>query len=223
MGLEVPDRALTHLLLIALGYVLGSLPWGYWLPRLLVGVDIRALGSGNAGATNVWRTLGFKLGLAVALLDIAKGAAAALLGRWLGHDLIGVLAGVAAMVGHWRPLFMGFARGGKTVATTGGVALAVALFPALAAAGTWIAVFLATRYASVASLAGALALPAFAVLFGASWPVLAFTIGAAVAIVLLHRTNIARLLAGEEHRIALRRRRPAPLGPSGAPLHSKRV
>jgi glycerol-3-phosphate acyltransferase PlsY len=223
VGLEVPDRALTQLLLIALGYVLGSLPWGYWLPRLLVGVDIRALGSGNAGATNVWRTLGFKLGLAVALLDIAKGAAAALLGRWLGDDLIGVLAGVAAMVGHWRPLFMGFARGGKTVATTGGVALAVALFPALAAAGTWIAVFLATRYASVASLAGALALPAFAVLFGASWPVLAFTIGAAVAIVLLHRTNIARLLAGEEHRIALRRRRPASLGPSGAPLHSKRV
>jgi glycerol-3-phosphate acyltransferase PlsY len=223
VGLEVPDRALTQLLLIALGYVLGSLPWGYWLPRLLVGVDIRALGSGNAGATNVWRTLGFKLGLAVALLDIAKGAAAALLGRWLGDDLIGVLAGVAAMVGHWRPLFIGFARGGKTVATTGGVALAVALFPALAAAGTWIAVFLATRYASVASLAGALALPAFAVLFGASWPVLAFTIGAAVAIVLLHRTNIARLLAGEEHRIALRRRRPASLGPSGAPLHSKRV
>jgi glycerol-3-phosphate acyltransferase PlsY len=192
---------------------------------LLVGVDIRTVGSGNPGATNVWRTFGFKLGLAVALLDIAKGAAAALLGVWLGDDLIGVLAGVAALVGHWRPLFLRFARGGKTVATTGGVALALALFPALAAAGTWIVVFLATRYASVASLAAALALPAFAVLFGASWPVLAFTVGAAVAIVVLHRTNIARLLAGEEHRIELRRRRAPTVGAgaSRTPLHSKRA
>jgi acyl phosphate:glycerol-3-phosphate acyltransferase len=101
----------------------------------------------------------------------------------------------------------------------------VALFPALAAAGTWIVVFLATRYASVASLAGAVALPAFAVLFGSSWPVLAFTAGAAVAIILLHRTNIARLLAGEEHRIELRRRRAPTVGAggSGTPLHSKRA
>ena len=88
------------------------------------------LGSGNPGATNVWRTLGFKFGIAVALLDIGKGAAAALLGLWVGGDLVGVLAGVAAMIGHWRPLFLGFARGGKMVATTGGVALAVAPLPA---------------------------------------------------------------------------------------------
>ena len=105
------------------------MPWGYWLPLLLRGVDIRTLGSGNPGATNVWRTLGFKFGIAVALLDIAKGAAAALLGLWLGGDLVGVLAGVAAMIGHWRPLFLGFARGGKIVATTGGVALASRRWP----------------------------------------------------------------------------------------------
>lgn len=203
--------------------MLGSLPWGYWLPRLLVGVDIRTVGSGNAGATNVWRTLGFKLGLAVAFLDIAKGAAAALLARWLGDDLIAVLAGVAAMVGHWRPLFFGFARGGKTVATTGGVALALAVFPALAAAATWIVVFLATRYASVASLAAAVSLPLFALFFGSSWPVVAFTGGAAVAIIVLHRTNIARLLAGEEHRIQLRRRPAGRLGGSPPPLESKRI
>jgi acyl phosphate:glycerol-3-phosphate acyltransferase len=198
------------------------MPWGYWLPRLLVGVDVRTLGSGNPGATNVWRTLGFKLGLAVAALDIAKGAAAALLARWLGGDLIAVLAGVAALAGHWRPLFLGFARGGKTVATTGGVALALAVLPALAAAGTWIVLFLATRYASVASIGAALALPVFALLFGSSWPVLAFTAGAAVAIMILHRANVRRLLAGEENRIALRRRRPS-LGSPGAPLESKRV
>ena len=163
---------------------------GYWLPLVLRRVDVRTLGSGNAGATNVWRTLGFKMGLAVALLDIAKGSVAAVLGLWLGSDLVGVLAGVAAMVGHWRPLFLGFARGGKIVATTGGVALAVAPFAALSAAGVWILLFLAFRYASVSSMAAAVSLPLFAWLYGASWPVLAFTGGAALAIILLHRNNI---------------------------------
>jgi glycerol-3-phosphate acyltransferase PlsY len=191
------------------------MPWGYWLPRLLRGVDIRTLGSGNPGATNVVRTLGFRFGLAVALLDVAKGAIAALLGVWLGGDLVGVLAGVAAMIGHWRPLFLGFARGGKMVATTGGVALAVATLAALAASGVWILVFLLTRYASVSSISAAISLPLWALLFDASWPVIAFTTGAAVAIVVLHRANIRRLLAGEENRIELRRPR---LGGSNAAL-----
>jgi acyl phosphate:glycerol-3-phosphate acyltransferase len=191
------------------------MPWGYWLPRVLRGVDIRTLGSGNLGATNVVRTLGFRFGLAVALLDVAKGAAAALLGLWLGGDLVGVLAGIAAMIGHWRPLFLGFARGGKMVATTGGVALAVATLPALAAAGVWILVFLLTRYASVSSIVAAISLPLWALLFDASWPVVAFTTGAAVAIVVLHRANIRRLLAGEENRMELRRPR---LGGSNAAL-----
>jgi acyl phosphate:glycerol-3-phosphate acyltransferase len=200
------------------------MPWGYWLPRLLVGADVRTLGSGNVGATNVWRSLGFKLGIAVAVLDIAKGAAAAGLGLWLADDLVAVLGGCAAMVGHWRPLFVGFARGGKIVATTGGVGLAVAPLATLSAAGVWIAVFLVTRYASVASMAAAAALPLFALLYGASWPVFAFTSGAAVAIVVLHRANIARLLRGQEHRMSLRRPRPTVRGgTSGAPLQSKRV
>lgn len=181
--------------------------WGYWLPRLVSGVDIRTVGSGNTGATNVWRALGFRLAIAVALLDIGKGVAAALLGRWLGDDLIGVLAGVAAMVGHWRPLFIGFARGGKTVATTGGVGLALAPLATLSVAGIWIAVFLVTRYASVASMVAAVMLPLFALAFDASWPIVAFTAGAAVAIVVLHRTNIARLYRGTENRFELPRLR----------------
>jgi acyl phosphate:glycerol-3-phosphate acyltransferase len=191
------------------------MPWGYWLPRLLRGVDIRTLGSGNPGATNVVRTLGFRFGLAVASLDVAKGAVAALLGVWVGGDLVGVLAGVAAMIGHWRPLFLGFARGGKMVATTGGVALAVATLAALAASGVWVLVFLLTRYASVSSISAAISLPLWALLFNASWPVIAFTTGAAVAIVVLHRANIRRLLAGEENRMELRRPR---LGGSNAAL-----
>jgi glycerol-3-phosphate acyltransferase PlsY len=182
------------------------LPWGYWLPRLVAGVDVRTLGSGNVGATNVWRTVGFKLALPVALLDLAKGFAPAVLARAVDGDLVALLAGVAAMVGHWRPLFIRFARGGKTVATTGGVALALAPLPTLAAAGVWIAVFLTTRYASVASMVGAATLPLFAFLFDASTPVLAFTVAAALAIVVLHRSNIRRLRAGTEARFELRKR-----------------
>lgn len=178
---------------------------------MVAGVDVRTLGSGNIGATNVWRTLGFKLGLAVALLDIAKGAAAAALGLWLDGDLVAVLAGCAAMAGHWRPFFMRFARGGKIVATTGGVGLAVAPFATLSAAAVWIAVFLAMRYASVSSMAAAASLPLFALLYGASWPVLAFTSGGAVAIVVLHRTNIARLVRGQENKMQLRRPRASSL------------
>jgi glycerol-3-phosphate acyltransferase PlsY len=189
------------------------MPWGYWLPRIFAGVDIRTLGSGNTGATNVWRTLGFKLGVAVAVLDIAKGAAAALLGRWFGNDLIAVLAGCAAMAGHWRPLFMHFARGGKIVATTGGVGLAVAPLATLSAGVVWIVVFLVTRYASLASMIAAITLPLFALLFDASWPVVAFTAGAALAIVVLHRGNIARLAHGKESKMRLRR----PAGPGPTP------
>jgi acyl phosphate:glycerol-3-phosphate acyltransferase len=202
---------MTEALAIVAGYLLGSMPWGYWLPRLFLRFDIRTAGSGNPGATNVWRVLGFRWGLTVALLDLAKGLAAALIGRWLGGDLIGVLAGVAAMAGHWRPLFLKWGKGGKMVATTGGVGLGLATFASLAAGGVWIVVFLVTRYASVASMVSAVTLPLFAILFGASWPVVAFTVGAALGIVLLHKSNIARLFRGTENRFQLRRRR-APQG-----------
>ena len=190
---------------VAVGYVLGSMPWGYWLPRAVAGVDVRAEGSGNTGAANVWRNAGFKLGLAVALLDVAKGLAAALIGRWLGGDVVGLLAGIAATVGHWRPLFLGLGRGGKIVATTGGVAVALTPLATLGALAIWIAVFLASRYSSLASLTASVALPILAFLLDAPWPTVAFTAGAAVAIVFLHRANIGRLLSGTENRFRLRR------------------
>ena len=197
---------MRDVLLILSGYLLGSMPWGYWLPRMVTGVNIRTVGSGNTGAANVWRMQGFKLGLSVALLDLAKGLAAALLGVWLGSELVVLLAGIAALFGHWRPLFMAFARGGKIVATTGGVALALAPLATLAAAAVWIVTFLVTRYTSVASLLSAATLPLFALLFGASWLVVAFTAGAAAAIFLLHRANIGRLLNRTENRFELGRR-----------------
>jgi acyl phosphate:glycerol-3-phosphate acyltransferase len=197
---------MNDVFVILAGYVLGSTPWGYWLPRILRGVNIRKVGSGSTGAANVWRTLGFKIGLGVALLDMTKGLAAALLGIWVGGELVGLLAGIAALIGHWRPLFMGFRRGGKIVATTGGVMLALAPLATLAAATVWVCAFLATRYTSVASMISAATLPLFALLFGASWPVVAFAAGAAVAIFVLHRANIARLLSRTENRFDLGRR-----------------
>ena len=204
-------------LLIAAGYGLGSMPFAYWLPRVFRGADIRESGSGNVGASNVWRSFGWRLGLPALLLDVLKGVAAALLGRYLADELTGVLAGTAALAGHWRPLLLGFRRGGKIVATTGGVLLAVAPAAGLCACALWILVFLASRYASVASICSGASLPAFALLFHASWPVLGFTIGAGLAIAILHRSNVRRLLHGEERRStvsfsrALRRRSAASL------------
>jgi acyl phosphate:glycerol-3-phosphate acyltransferase len=191
------------------GYLLGSLPFGYWLVRVFRGEDIRHRGSGNTGATNVFRLYGRRLGIAVALLDVAKGFAAAALGLWAGGALFGVLAGAAAMLGHARPLFLGLRKGGKMVATAGGAALALAPLAALTCAGIWLATFLLTRYASVASIATALALPVFAWLYGYPWPVVVFAGAGAAAIVLLHRHNIRRLVQGTEHRFRLGRSRTA--------------
>ncbi len=198
---------MTTILLVLAGYVLGSIPSGYWLPRLLTGTDIRKVGSGNTGAANVWRTVGFKVGLAVALLDIGKGFAAALLGLLVEGELAGLLAGMGATAGHYRPLFMGFRRGGKIVATTGGVALALAPLAALATVGVWIVAFLASRYTSVASMSSAVALPVLVLVFGGSWTMIGFAGAAAVAILVLHKANIGRLVRGEENRFAFHRRR----------------
>jgi glycerol-3-phosphate acyltransferase PlsY len=200
---------MTPALAVVGGYLLGSLPFGYWLPRLLRGEDIRTRGSGNVGATNVFRVYGRTLGAAVAVLDVAKGFAAAWLGLWAGGDLVGVLAAVAAMVGHARPVFLRFQKGGKMVATGGGAALALAPLAALCSIGVWLAVFLLTRYASLASIVTALALAAFIVAFGYPWPVVAFGLAGAAAVVLVHRQNIRRLLSGTEHRFRLRRPRGA--------------
>ncbi len=173
------------------------------------GADIRTLGSGNIGGTNVWRVYGRWYGLPVVVLDTAKGFAPALIATQIDGHLAGVLAGGAAMLGHWRPLFMGFQRGGKIVATTGGACLGVAPVVGGIGAGIWIITFVLFRYASLASIVAGLSLPVIAALLGYPWPVIAFAAVAAVAIVVLHRANIRRLLAGTENRATLRRAAPA--------------
>ena len=182
------------------------MPSGYWLVRLFKHEDVRKSGSGNIGATNVWRTYGRWYGVPVVLLDTAKGFVPALVFSLTVSPLAGVLAGAGAMLGHARPVFLRFEKGGKMVATTGGAFLGVA--PIVGAVGlcVWIVAFLLTRYASVASILAAISLPITAVLLGDSWPVIVFGALAAAAVILLHRTNIKRLLHGQENRFALRRR-----------------
>ena len=189
------------------GYLCGSLTFGYWLVRIFRGEDIRTKGSGNVGATNVWRVYGPRLGLPAALLDVAKGFAPAFAATVaVGHGS-GVLAGAAAMLGHWRPIFLGFQKGGKMVATAGGAFLGLAPLVGAAGAGVWILVFAVTRYASVASVTAAGSLALWAWLFGYPWPVIAFGGAAGVGVAFLHRANLGRLWRGEENRFELRRRR----------------
>jgi glycerol-3-phosphate acyltransferase PlsY len=193
--------------LVLLGYLLGSCPWGYWLVRLVKHEDIRKVGSGNIGATNVWRTYGRWLGVPVVLLDTLKGFVPALLGMLFvsPHHLAGIVAGAAAMLGHWRPLFLRFAKGGKMVATCGGVFFAVAVWVALTGGLVWIVSFLVFRYASVASILAGIALPVTAALYGYPTSVIVFGALAALAILYLHRANLGRLRAGTENRFHFRR------------------
>jgi glycerol-3-phosphate acyltransferase PlsY len=187
-------------ILVAIGYVCGSMPWGYWLVRIFRHQDIRTQGSGNIGATNVWRVHGRRLGIAAVVLDTVKGFVPAFVATKLaGHDA-GVLTGGAAMLGHFRPLFLKFTRGGKVVATTGGAFLGVAPIVGGIGAGVWLLVFGLTRYASVASIVSALTLPLWAWLIGYPWPVIAFAGIAGAAVLVLHRANIKRLVRGEEPR-----------------------
>jgi glycerol-3-phosphate acyltransferase PlsY len=195
----------TTALFVVIGYVAGSMPWGYWLIRAFKGVDIRSVGSGNIGGTNVWRVYGRYYGLPVVLLDTAKGFVPALLATiYVGYGTA-VLAGAAAMLGHYRPLFLRWKRGGKMVATCGGAFLGLAPLVGGLAAGVWILTFLLFRYASLASMVASATMPVAAWLLGYPWPVIVFAAAAAAAVVFLHRANIKRLVHGQENRFKLRR------------------
>jgi glycerol-3-phosphate acyltransferase PlsY len=195
----------TAALVVLGGYLLGSMPFGYWVVLLFKGEDVRKHGSGNIGATNVWRTYGKAYGIPIVVLDVAKGFIPALVGTLLVNELVGVLAGGAAMLGHWRPLFLRFQKGGKTVAAAGGTFFGVAPLLGVIGLGLWVALFLLTRYASVASIGTALSLPFIGLVLGEPWPVIVFAAIAGVAVIVLHKANIARLRAGTESRFRLRR------------------
>ena len=169
-------------------------------------MDIRAVGSGNIGATNVWRSFGPRYAIPVIALDVAKGFVPALVATLEAGHVAGALAGGAAMLGHWRPIFLRFAKGGKMVATCGGALFGLAPLVGLVGALAWIVVFALTRYASVSSILAAASLPVTALVLGEPWPVLVFATAAFLGVLLLHRANLSRLRAGTETRVQLRRK-----------------
>ncbi len=198
--------------LVVLGYILGSIPFGYLLVRATGGGDIRFKGSGNIGATNVARTSGWAVGVATLILDAAKG----FLAVWLtGHFSGGIIrfmmyAGLAAILGHMFPAWLRF-EGGKGVATTAGVFLAICWSAVAASVFLFLLVALFWRYVSLASISAAAALPLLVYLLyapGHAPPtaVSACTLLAAVAVIAKHRGNIERLLAGTEPRFEMGRK-----------------
>ena len=186
---------------LILGYLLGSIPSGWLAGRWLKGIDLRELGSGSTGATNVLRQVGKGPALVVFLIDVGKGAAAVLLARALGlGDWIQVLAGLTALAGHIWPIWLGF-KGGKAVATGLGLFLGLAWPVGLASFGVFMAVFSLSRLVSLASVLAAISLP---LLMAAGSGSTANQVVALVAMLLVlwrHRSNIQRLLNGTEPKL----------------------
>lgn len=192
------------LAIIALAYVIGTLPTGYLATRMVAGSDIRRLGSGGTGATNVQRVLGWNWGLAIAFVDITKGIVAVLLARWLNsEDLVAALAASSAVAGHCFPIWLRF-RGGKGVATGAGAAFALSLWSLILIPILVVPVIL-TRYVSLGSIVAACAAPVLLIVLAlvdrAPAEYVVFGVAAASIIVVKHHSNIGRLRAGTERRL----------------------
>lgn len=196
-------------LVVALGiaYLVGAIPMSWLVARLAGGIDLRTVGSGNLGATNLYRVLGWRYAVPAGAFDIAKGALPTIvLPRLIGPEAwLPLAVGGAAVVGHVFSVFVRF-RGGKGVATAAGVVLALAPLPLLISFVIWVTVLKASGYVSLASMLGAVSFPVSAALLGTANPyVVPVGVALAVLILLTHRANIGRLLAGTEHRFGRHR------------------
>jgi acyl phosphate:glycerol-3-phosphate acyltransferase len=198
--------------LLALSYLLGATPTSYWVGRAFHGIDLRDHGSSNLGATNAFRVMGAKWAVPVVLVDVAKGS----IPVWLFADIAGVGFewalgfGAAAIAGHIFSVWVGF-KGGKGVATSAGVFLAIAPWAVLGSFVVWLLLALPTGYVSLGSIGAALTLPvfvAFAPHEGGAY-VLWFTAALAVFVTWAHRSNMRRLLDGTENRFGKRKAREA--------------
>lgn len=193
--------SINTILAILGSYLIGSVPFGYLLARFWKGIDIRQYGSGNIGATNVWRTLGKGPGMVVLCLDLLKGVTAVLLAKQLENTDLTIMAGaLAVMSGHSWPLWLRF-KGGKIIATGAGAVLAIAPIPLLLAFLVWVTTVGLTRYVSLGSILAAVSLPIWMKAFNYNTNYLIFALLAASFAVFKHRSNIKRLLAGTEFKI----------------------
>ena len=199
-----------------LSYLLGSLPSSIWLSRVLHGIDIREFGSGNAGATNTFRVLGSRTGLMVLALDIIKGITASSLVLFLGSIAHGteryiniqLLFGLCAVLGHLFPIYENF-RGGKGIATLLGMVIGINYILALSCIALFVVVLLLTRYVSLSSILATISFPIIAIfILKKDEPLLiAFGIVAVIIVILTHQKNIKNLLAGEENKANIFKRK----------------
>jgi glycerol-3-phosphate acyltransferase PlsY len=196
-----PEIFLPPVLCLLLGYVLGAIPFGLLLTRAAGLGDVREIGSGNIGATNVLRTGSKRLAAATLILDAAKGAGAVLIARAIWADLPQAegLAAIGAFLGHLYPVWLGF-KGGKGVATLIGIVLALNWPSGLVMMGVWVLTFILTRYSSVGGMAAAIAAPVSAFFFGRI-DLTILLIGFALLVLWKHRANIVRLVRGEEPKV----------------------
>jgi glycerol-3-phosphate acyltransferase PlsY len=202
--------------LVLIAYLLGSIPTAVWIGKWFYRIDIRDHGSGNAGATNTIRILGYKAGIPVMLFDVFKGWLAVSLAGWIslseaGHDgviVIKIACAVAAVVGHIFPVFAGF-RGGKGVGTLAGVGIALYPLALLIVLAVFILVLAVSRYVSLASILAAVSFPLAAFFItGEKHPaLLILAVLVAIFVPLTHRNNIRRLLRGEENKFLFRRKK----------------
>ena len=199
------------IIIIILSYLAGSIPTSIICSKLFRGIDIREHGSGNAGATNAIRVLGWKVGVLVLIFDIGKGVLATLLISRIAidviplpHDLVQIIAGLSAVLGHIWTIFAGF-KGGKGVGTAAGMLFSLYPFAGLICLAIFAIVLATFRYVSLSSISAAISFPIIVVLFkdwrGYSDYLLYFAIFIAILIVVTHRSNIKRLINGEEGRV----------------------
>jgi acyl phosphate:glycerol-3-phosphate acyltransferase len=204
--MNVPDA----IIVFVLAYLLGSIPAAVWIGKMFHNIDVRQHGSGNAGTANVIRVLGWKTGIPVLIIDLAKGWSAAML-PCLFHIAapasalltnLQILAGITAIIGHIFPVFACF-RGGKGVATIFGVLLAIQPLLTICCLGIFLAVLLLTGIVSVSSMSAGIAFPLFLFLFFDTPSIIfkIFSVCVAIALIITHRKNIQRLMKGEESRL----------------------
>ena len=211
---------LSLVLVVIVGYLLGSIPFGVIISKTFAGFDIRTKGSGNMGSTNAFRVLGWKLGLSVQLLDLAKGAAAVIVANFFFQGLpfhnatpfqdvtvFRLIAGVSAVLGHVYSVFVNF-KGGKGISTAAGMLIAIAPVEVAVAFGLFVLVVLLSGYVSLGSIGAAIAFPftmflrenAFGVNIIGYNTMIVFAIGLSVFLIYTHRSNIVRLANGAENR-----------------------
>ncbi|MBN2327113.1 MAG: glycerol-3-phosphate 1-O-acyltransferase PlsY [Candidatus Omnitrophica bacterium] len=201
---------MKELICLLIAYLVGSIPFAFYAVKWSKGIDLRQVGSGNLGYTNAARILGYSWAAPVLLLDIIKGIAAVMAARWLapGQEMIAIAAGLLSILGHTWTIFLKFHGGGKGVATSAGVFAALTPASFAIALTSFILTLAATRIMSLGSIIGAVALVAAGGILisidssmAPSWEVFLFSIVAALLVIFRHRSNIGRLLRGEEPKL----------------------